>query len=676
MNLLVSLFSSTYEELWKAIIRPYRDEYTIKDLGPTKFRLNQKYYKRTDFSLMNNRNIRLKCSFWEPYDEEREYPRLPCVVYLHGNSSSRCEVVPNLKYLLPLNITVFAFDFAGCGHSEGEYISLGWYETLDVQCVINFLRKSNKVSTIGLWGRSMGAVTSIIYSSKDQSIGGIFLDSPFYSLNLLIDELSKEKVSLPNFLVKQVINKLKETVKEKGNFNIDDIETENFAKKCFVPAFFSHGKDDTFVNIHHCKDLYKVYPGEKNIFLIEGDHNSLRPNKLNEKASEFFYNCLKCKYIGEINNYYNGYKLIINEWNTINTPSGDKDNKIKVKNTNYRNYGDTVPVDDIEEPKINNIKKIVKKTHKISYEKISINSNNNICNNNYNGNNKKEKYKFRIYRDNKINSDDKKINSNYNSSNNNNEGYNIKNLEKNSDKEIYKEKVKYKKINKNSHHKYPSSTKDSYNYKTFSKTKTEERINNKNNNNNLIKSNSNYINYTSVGEQDHLNINNTQNTNNYNRSNTNTNQIYNNHNNISDYFSYNTNNYNSNNSNMSVMNKEIKLKKMQIRQNSQNKGLKPYTPFTSAKSNIEYLYPTPTLMNQSEIGNNSSYKNIKSMSPSYNFSYNQKIINNNSSYSYESNITFSNNFSYENNNSMSMNNYNLYSNSNEHINTSNYNYNY
>ena len=289
MNLLLSLFSSSYEELWKAIIRPFRDEYTLRDLGPSKFRLNQKYYKRTDFSIMNNRNLRLKCSFWEPYDEEREYPRLPCVVYLHGNSSSRCEVVPNLKYLLPLNITVFAFDFAGCGHSEGEYISLGWYETLDVQCVINFLRKSNKVSTIGLWGRSMGAVTSLIYSSKDQSIGGIFLDSPFYSLNLLLDELSREKVSLPNFLVKQVIIKLKETVKEKGKFNIDDIETVKFAKKCFVPAFFSHGKDDTFVNMHHCKDLHMVYPGEKSILLIEGDHNSLRPNKLNEKACIFFY---------------------------------------------------------------------------------------------------------------------------------------------------------------------------------------------------------------------------------------------------------------------------------------------------------------------------------------------------------------------------------------------------
>ena len=80
MNILANLFSSSYQELWKAIIRPYRDDYSDKDLGPKKFRLNKKFYRRTDFSLVNSRNIKIMCSFWEPYDEEREYSRLPCVI--------------------------------------------------------------------------------------------------------------------------------------------------------------------------------------------------------------------------------------------------------------------------------------------------------------------------------------------------------------------------------------------------------------------------------------------------------------------------------------------------------------------------------------------------------------------------------------------------------------------
>ena len=382
MNFLLNIFSGSYEELWKAIIRPIKDNYTDKDLGPEKFRINNKYYKRTDLTLRNSRNQILMCSYWEPYDEEREYTYLPCVIYLHGNSSSRCEVIPNLKYLLPLNITVFAFDFAACGHSEGEYISLGWYEILDVKCVINYLRKSNKVSTIGLWGRSMGAVTSIMYAEKDPTIGGIFLDSPFFSLNLLMDELSKEKISFPSFLVKQVINKVKETVKEKAKFNIDDINTEKYCKKCFVPAFFCHGKDDNFVRVHHCKDLYKIYPGEKDILIVEGDHNDIRPDELNEKAAEFFYYALKCKYIKEINDYYFGYKLNFNDWNNpkFRTPTGNEKNKNnkKIINSNIiindssiyefkKNYSETIRAKN--EPQNNYSKKVnnLKFNNKLKY---------------------------------------------------------------------------------------------------------------------------------------------------------------------------------------------------------------------------------------------------------------------------------------------------------------------
>jgi hypothetical protein len=144
MNFIAKLFGGTYDDLWKAVIRPPRDNYTDNDLGPEKFNIKGKNYKRTDFTLINERNLKLHCSFWEPYDEEREYDRIPCVVYLHGNSSSRAEAAPEAKYLLPMGITLFSFDFAACGRSEGEYISLGWFEREDVNCVIEFLRKSVK----------------------------------------------------------------------------------------------------------------------------------------------------------------------------------------------------------------------------------------------------------------------------------------------------------------------------------------------------------------------------------------------------------------------------------------------------------------------------------------------------------------------------------------------------
>jgi len=47
---------------------------------------------------------------------------------LHGNSSSRLEALQFIKVLIPNGISVISFDFSGSGMSEGEYVSLGYYE--------------------------------------------------------------------------------------------------------------------------------------------------------------------------------------------------------------------------------------------------------------------------------------------------------------------------------------------------------------------------------------------------------------------------------------------------------------------------------------------------------------------------------------------------------------------
>lgn len=39
----------------------------------------------------------------------------PCVIYLHGNASSRMEGLSLIELLIPYDISVVVLDFAGCG---------------------------------------------------------------------------------------------------------------------------------------------------------------------------------------------------------------------------------------------------------------------------------------------------------------------------------------------------------------------------------------------------------------------------------------------------------------------------------------------------------------------------------------------------------------------------------
>lgn len=157
-----------------AIIRPPRAEYTEEDLGPAEFKINTKLFRRTDLQLTNPRGMVLQCSHWEPV--ERAAAELPCVIYLHGNSSCRVEATSVLTVALCSGLTVFAFDFAGSGQSGGDWVSLGYYERDDLvsadvsflcreasgkylilvvaqQTVTDYLRSTRAVTTIGLWGR-------------------------------------------------------------------------------------------------------------------------------------------------------------------------------------------------------------------------------------------------------------------------------------------------------------------------------------------------------------------------------------------------------------------------------------------------------------------------------------------------------------------------------------------
>lgn len=173
-------------------------------LGCSHFSINGRSYERQDITLNNKSGNALKCSHYQRAAEERDPGvKLPCVIYLHGNSSSRMEALPAANILLPMDISVFSFDFSGCGKSGGEWVTLGYKERDDLQTVIDYLRAQRQTSMIGLWGRSMGAVTSIFFAAKDPgAIACMVLDSPFSHLNRLTLELANTHSRIPSIIAK------------------------------------------------------------------------------------------------------------------------------------------------------------------------------------------------------------------------------------------------------------------------------------------------------------------------------------------------------------------------------------------------------------------------------------------------------------------------------------------
>lgn len=236
--------------------------------------------RRHDLTLLNSSNNRLYCSYFEPIDPRTltPFPLSFSVLYLHSNSGSRLEALPLLQVLISKRISLFCFDFAGSGISEGENISLGFNEKNDVALILDYMRNRMFLENIVIWGRSMGATTALLY---DYKVSFLILDSPFYSLRNLIEEMGKEQMDMPYILIKPLVLLLNTLIRRQEGFDFDDIDLKDRLIKGFKsPLILLTSNKDKVVKKWHGDMIFKEYNGDKKRLELSLEHNEERPEKL------------------------------------------------------------------------------------------------------------------------------------------------------------------------------------------------------------------------------------------------------------------------------------------------------------------------------------------------------------------------------------------------------------
>ncbi|EAY01627.1 hypothetical protein TVAG_292600 [Trichomonas vaginalis G3] len=308
MNMSISEIK---EKAIGAIIRPPRREYDISDL-PLKIASNNLYFSRHPINFRNQNKEKIVGSlyFMEGIDP---MGGIPCVLYLHGNASSQMEgqfLVPNL---CPYGIAVYCFDFAGCGNSSGEYISLGYYEQRDVEMILQNLMSSYRFTKFVLWGRSMGAATAIL--TNHPNLVGRVVDSTFTSIYDVSYAIASS-MGVPGLVIGPAIWYLRSCINNLAKFDIYDVVPLEAAKKGMdVPMIMGHATDDEFVPFAQGQAVFEAYNGSKKEFVIlTGGHNGRRTNEWISRA------CRLCLRVFGMNPSQYKYKLFTGFDSSENDP--------------------------------------------------------------------------------------------------------------------------------------------------------------------------------------------------------------------------------------------------------------------------------------------------------------------------------------------------------------------
>ena len=122
------------------------------------------------------------------------------------------EIYFQLGKLLKKNIALCGFDFCGCGNAEGEYVTMGYYEQQDVKEVVDYLIQNFRINSLALWGRSIGAMTTLMYLSKTHDIKAAIVDSPSRHLKSYIEHHIKKNSNLPSLVVGGAVKIVSKTI--------------------------------------------------------------------------------------------------------------------------------------------------------------------------------------------------------------------------------------------------------------------------------------------------------------------------------------------------------------------------------------------------------------------------------------------------------------------------------
>ena len=114
------------------------------------------------------------------------------IVFGHGHGGS---MDPDIEYVPAFHengYNILMFDFRGHGRSEGQRVSMGYYERLDLLGAVDYLL-SRGIDRVGVLGFSMGGAVAISTASQSDAIGAVVSDGGFARLGSAIASGMRER---------------------------------------------------------------------------------------------------------------------------------------------------------------------------------------------------------------------------------------------------------------------------------------------------------------------------------------------------------------------------------------------------------------------------------------------------------------------------------------------------
>jgi fermentation-respiration switch protein FrsA (DUF1100 family) len=198
------------------------------------------------------------------------------LIYLHGLGANRTQMLDEAALWRSYGIGALLIDQRAHGESEGEFTTMGYLETNDVQGAYDYLVARPEVNPerIGIVGHSMGGSTAIQAMARIPELRLLVAESTFTSLDDFVAENVEGVTGLPPFPFGPLVVWFAE--REVGL----DLDLVNSAELIGTiaprPVMVVHGDQDPLIYVRNAYELYEAAGEPKELFVATGGvHGSL-----------------------------------------------------------------------------------------------------------------------------------------------------------------------------------------------------------------------------------------------------------------------------------------------------------------------------------------------------------------------------------------------------------------
>lgn len=215
------------------------------------------------------------------------------VILLHGYQGNRTHMIPRARMLREAGYGVLLYDARGCGASDGDLVSMGYYETEDLLAAIRFLRErgERRIACIGV---SQGGATIALAAGRLAGVRGAVCESTYDDLDNSIERRFRHYIMLPSSVAGSLLHPVGEW---RLGCSIAAIAPADSIARLRAPLYIISGDSDTRVWNQDTRRLFAAAPAPKDLWFVPGaDHVDLygyAPGEYRRRLLGFLERCMK-----------------------------------------------------------------------------------------------------------------------------------------------------------------------------------------------------------------------------------------------------------------------------------------------------------------------------------------------------------------------------------------------